>query len=276
VQNRNQQALSMDKAAPDPLQAIRSRIDAIDEAMHRLLIERSGVVAELIEVKGTREPGAAFRPDREAEMMRRLVMRHAGDLPLVTVEHIWREIITTFTAMQAPFGIAAGPASDPLALRDTIRFYFGFSIQVTACDTAESAIARVASGRELAVMAAEADRWWDSLAAPQAPKIFAKLPFIELPSRPADLPAYVIGPPMRDVGAPDIRVFAVADAPGIDDAVAAHEGRVAGRSGDDVLLELPWAATLDDIGRDAGVPLDEVRELGGFAQPIRYLSRRTA
>ena len=34
----------MDKPAPDPLKAIRDRIDAIDEAVHRLLIDRSGVI----------------------------------------------------------------------------------------------------------------------------------------------------------------------------------------------------------------------------------------
>lgn len=121
----------MDTAAPDPLQAIRTRIDAIDAEMHRLLIERSGVIAQLIESKGLGKPGTAFRPDREADMMRRLVMRHRGGLPLTTVEHIWREIITTFTAMQAPFAISAGPAGDILAMRDAIRFYFGFSIPVT-------------------------------------------------------------------------------------------------------------------------------------------------
>ena len=63
----------MDKAAPDPLKAIRDRIDMIDAEMHRLLIERSGVIAELIEIKGTSKPGAAFRPDREADMMRRRI-----------------------------------------------------------------------------------------------------------------------------------------------------------------------------------------------------------
>ncbi len=80
----------MVERAPDPLQVIRSRIDRIDEAMHRLLIDRSEVIAELIEIKGTAEPGAAFRPGREADMMRRLVQRHEGTLPLTTVEHIWR------------------------------------------------------------------------------------------------------------------------------------------------------------------------------------------
>ncbi len=74
------------------------RIDAIDAEMHRLLIERGTVIDSLITTKGTEPPGAAFRPGREAEMMRRLVARHEGALPLATVEHIWREIITDLHA----------------------------------------------------------------------------------------------------------------------------------------------------------------------------------
>ena len=119
----------MDKPAPDPLKAIRDRIDAIDEAVHRLLIERSGVIAELIQVKGTSKPGAAFRPDREADMMRRLVMRHSGELPLATVEHIWREIITTLhVRCRRRSGCLPARPTTPLAMRDIVRFYFGFSV----------------------------------------------------------------------------------------------------------------------------------------------------
>ena len=268
----------MDKAAPDPLQAIRSRIDAIDAEMHRLLIERSGVVGELIEIKGTSKPGAAFRPDREADMMRRLAMRHSGALPLATVEHIWREIITSFTAMQAPFGIAAGPAADPLALRDAIRFYFGFSIPVAACETGAAAIRRVAaSGRDIAVIAVEgAERWWDGLSGASAPKIFAKLPFIELPSRPAALPAYVIGPPLKDKSVPDIGVLAMRADDRIEAAILSHGGQVVARAEDEVLAELPVAATPDDIAAEAGHPLGRTRRLGGFFQPLRFLADRTA
>ena len=93
----------MDKAAPDPLQAIRVRIDAIDEAMHRLLIERSGVIAELIHIKGLSKPGAAFRPDREADMMRRLVMRHEGNLPLVFA----RALVASFLGLIVYYGLTA-------------------------------------------------------------------------------------------------------------------------------------------------------------------------
>jgi chorismate mutase len=268
----------MDKPALDPLRAIRDRIDTIDEAMHRLLIERSGVVAELIRIKGTSKPGGAFRPDREADMMRRLVMRHSGELPLATVEHIWREIISTFTAMQAPFSVIAGPAENRLAMRDLVRFYFGFSVPVSDAVTNEQAIAKVArSGKAIAVVAASgSDRWWDALAAPTAPKVLAKLPFIEIPDRPADLPAYVIGPPLKESHQPDVTLFAMPDAPGLQAAIASFGGTIAGEAEGDLLVELPVAVTLADIGKELGAPVRGGRQVGAFFQPIRFLAERVA
>ncbi|HEY5217260.1 MAG TPA: chorismate mutase, partial [Pseudolabrys sp.] len=82
---------------------LRKEIDRIDEAMHQLLMERAEIIDRLIAVKRSQETGSAFRPAREAEMMRRLVKRHKGILPLDTVESIWRVIISTFTYVQAPF-----------------------------------------------------------------------------------------------------------------------------------------------------------------------------
>ena len=264
----------MDMAAPDPLQAIRSRIDAIDAEMHRLLIERSGVIAQLIEIKGLGKPGTAFRPDREADMMRRMVMRHRGGLPLTTVEHIWREIITTFTAMQAPFTIAAGPAADSLAMRDAIRFYFGFSIPVTCCATADAAVAEVAASTQtVAVVAADGEgRWWAGLEGEGAPKIFARTPFIECAGRPADFSAYVVGSPMSGNGVPDIQVVSVEGGPGLADAAASLGGVVAGRAGQAWLLELPVAATLDQLAAAAGGDLGKTTPVGDFFQPIRLLA----
>lgn len=268
----------MDKPAPDPLRAIRDRIDAIDEAVHRLLIDRSGVIAELIRIKGTSKPGAAFRPDREADMMRRLVVRHSGELPLATVEHIWREIITTFTAMQAPFDIVTGPVRDPLAMRDLVRFYFGFSVPVVVAKSNADAIAEVTrSGQRIAVLAAEkSDRWWSPLADTDAPKVFAKLPFIEIPDRPADLPAYVIGPPVKDNHQPDIILRALPDAPGLQAAIASLGGAIAAEIGGELLVELPVALRISDIAEKLGSPLDDGRQVGAFFQPVRFLAKRVA
>jgi len=267
----------MDKPAPDPLKAIRDRIDAIDEAVHRLLIDRSGVIAELIEVKGTSKPGAAFRPDREADMMRRLVMRHSGGLPVTTVEHIWREIITTFTAMQAPFSIACGPADDVLAMRDLVRFYFGFSVEIVNCPTAAAAIERAALGNDVAVVAAASgERWWDALAGSSSPKVFARLPCIEAPKRPASLAAYVIGPPLKNTPQFDVNLFSLRTSAGLDAAVASRGGSMLRRDRQDVLIELPFAATLQEIARDVGSELQDANPVGGFFQPIRFLAERVA
>ena len=92
------------KDAPS-LGELRKDIDRIDEAMHRLLMERGEIIDRLIKVKDSQESGSAFRPAREADMMRRLVQRHRGMLPLDTAESIWRVIIATFTHVQAPFAV---------------------------------------------------------------------------------------------------------------------------------------------------------------------------
>lgn len=266
--------MDMDRAAPDPLQVIRARIDAIDEAMHRLLIDRSAVIAELIQVKGTQRSGSAFRPEREAEMMRRIAARHEGILPLATVEHIWREIISTFTALQAPYSVVTAPSADAAALRDCVRFYFGFSVPVEQAESCGAAIERVAeAGSALAVIdAASAERWWRPLESEAAPKILAKLPFIEAPGHPVPLPAYVVGPPVENPRLPDIRVLALSDRPGISAAIAELGGHVAARHCDDIVVELPIAVTDEDLARESGAKTDDLRYLGGFAQPIRILA----
>src|SRR5919107_4456805 len=98
--------MSFDAPAPS-LADLRQEIDRIDETMHRLLMERGKIIDRLIAVKKTSESGSAFRPGREASMMRALAERHEGLLPLDTVESIWRVIIATFTYVQAPYGIHA-------------------------------------------------------------------------------------------------------------------------------------------------------------------------
>src|ERR1700681_1189970 len=107
---------------------LRREIDRIDEAMHELLLERGQIIDTLIAVKKTEETGSAFRPAREADMMRRLVKRHRGTLPLDTAESIWRVIISTFTYVQAPFSVHADLSAGDAMMRDSARFHFGFTV----------------------------------------------------------------------------------------------------------------------------------------------------
>src|SRR5262249_52112084 len=132
---------------PPALAELRAEIDRIDEAMHRLLMQRGEIIGRLIRTKKTAESGSAFRPAREADMMRRLVERHAGMLPLDTVESIWRVIIATFTYVQAPFRVHADFSSGESAMRDSERFHFGFTVPVVAHLGAAGVVAAVAAAK---------------------------------------------------------------------------------------------------------------------------------
>ncbi|HEY8259713.1 MAG TPA: chorismate mutase, partial [Methylosinus sp.] len=86
----------MTKIETETLEDLRAEIDRIDRDMHALLMQRGEIIDRLIAVKGG-NGGCAFRPDREAQMMRALVSRHKGLLPVDTVEGVWRIIVSTFT-----------------------------------------------------------------------------------------------------------------------------------------------------------------------------------
>jgi chorismate mutase len=254
---------------PRALRELRNRIDAIDAEMHRLLIERGSVVDSLIRTKGTDRPGAAFRPGREADMMRRLVARHAGDLPLATVEHIWREIIATFTRMQAPFDVVIDLSVEPEKMRDLARFVFGFSVKVTAVRSPEAVVAAVAGANDLGLIARSANgAWWRKLIGPDAPRIMAYLPFIRADERPADLPAFVISPPLSDPTTPDIGAFAVT---AIDPFEAVLGVEILAAVGDDILLAAPGTLSEAELPRylkDHGVTVKSVASVGGFARGV--------
>src|SRR5881398_3757007 len=151
--------MSQRPPAPPSLQELRKEIDAIDEQVHGLLMERGEIIDHLIAAKQTQETGSAFRPAREAEMMRRLVERHRGILPLDTVESIWRVIISTFTYVQAPFSIHADVSLGESAMRDSARFHFGFTAPFVAHFSATAAVEAVARSKgDLALVSAVSSR----------------------------------------------------------------------------------------------------------------------
>ncbi|MBB3770523.1 chorismate mutase [Angulomicrobium tetraedrale] len=201
--------------APD-LAVLRSEIDRIDAAMHALLIERGQIIDRLVAVKRARgaEGGSAFRPAREASMMRQLVDRHRGILPLDTVEGIWRVIISTFTYVQAPYAVHADLAAGEAAMRDTSRFHFGFTVPFVAHMGPAGVVAAVAASRgDLGLVPAfappGASAWWTALEGAHAPKIIARLPFVERADHPAGLPVFCIAHPVTDGAVTEVETWSL-------------------------------------------------------------------
>ena len=205
--------MSKPPQAPD-LHDLRDEIDRIDESMHQLLMQRGEIIDRLIAVKKSQETGSAFRPAREAEMMRRLVKRHKGILPLDTAESIWRVIISTFTFVQAPFSVHADLSAGDALMRDSARFHFGFTVPFVPHMGAAAVVEAVSSskgdlGLVPAFAVASAGAWWSALEFDAAPKIIARLPFVERPDHPAALPVFVLSRVAADAMATDAAVWSV-------------------------------------------------------------------
>ena len=154
---------------PPTLADLRAEIDRIDAEMHALLIERGRVIDRLIEIKTRQGGGSAFRPAREASMMRAIVKRHRGRLPVDTVESIWRVIISTFTYVQAPYRVHIDVSRGDAGMRDSARFHFGFTVPCVPHLGAQAVIDAVgASGGDLGMFALDgspgAGAWWTQLA----------------------------------------------------------------------------------------------------------------
>jgi chorismate mutase len=193
---------------------LRRDIDRIDAEMHELLMERGRIIDRLIAVKQTQESGSAFRPAREADMMRRLVDRHKGILPLDTVESIWRVIIATFTYVQAPFSVHADLSPGHALMRDSTRFHFGFTVPFVPHLGASSVVEAVSESKgDLGLVPAFAvaggSSWWNALEFDAAPKIIARLPFVDRADHPAALPVFVISRVAADAMVTEVEVWSV-------------------------------------------------------------------
>ena len=212
-----------DKAPASPtadpaLQALRAEIDALDDAMHDLLMRRAAVVARMAASRAKNGAGSPLRPGREAAVLRRLLARHSGALSGGAVVRIWRHIFMAHTAIQGAFTAAvaaSGEAAPTLALA---REHFGTATPLTQFASPAQALAALSAGKaSVAVMPAPTGEgegaWWQSLEAPRL-CIVARLPFLADATR-ADA-ALVVAPVPPDASGDDrsfVRLEAAADAP---------------------------------------------------------------
>jgi hypothetical protein len=248
-------------------------------------MSRGEIIDRLIAVKARQGGGSAFRPGREAEMMRRLAERHTGLLPLDTVESIWRIIIATFTYVQSNYSVHADISGGDAAMRDAERFHFGFTVPYIPHHGAAGVIDAVArSSGDLGMFRVDggvtSGPWWTRLIAPDAPKIIARLPFVERPDHPAGMPVFVIAQPLADAAAREIVLYAIQLErwrDGLPAALAGIGGEIIGNAADQaglsVLAAIPASANADGIHAAlalAGATGAPVHEVGSHAVRFTY------
>ncbi|QCK84802.1 hypothetical protein E8L99_02890 [Phreatobacter aquaticus] len=258
---------------PPSLADLRGEIDRIDAAMHDLLMERGRIIETLIEVKKTAETGSAFRPAREADVVRRLVKNHQGLLPVELIVQIWRQIISTFTYVQSPHSVHVVMGPEQEDARGLARFHFGFGVPLVKHSSAGSVVSAI--GRErgdlgLIGLGAAAEPWWEKLGHEGQPIGMATAPAIARAASPRPPQALVIGHPSIDTAGLDTRLVAIRlpAPPKVSvDAVIAH----AEKDGKHYVLAWgPREADEAEIARDvaSGQTVEEARTVGYTAKPI--------
>ena len=196
---------------------LRRSIDVIDDEMHDLLMRRIKIVEKIGVLKDSATGELYIRPEREAQILRRLVNRHKGRFPAAVVARIWRELLASTTRLQGPFSVAVNAPEKSVGYWDMARDHYGSATRMSLHRLANPVLNAVFSGSVtvgLLPMPAEgdADPWWPRLigAGDNLPRVIARLPFIENGNgRFEDLGALAIARTMPGISGDDVSLYVV-------------------------------------------------------------------
>ena len=249
----------------DPLNDLRREIDRIDDALLDLLCERAAVVRRIGLVKNDRIEGrVAFRPAREAAILRRLVGRAGERLPAAAVVAIWRELLTATTRLQTPFVVSVHAPVDQPRVAELARDHFGSQTPILRADSAGHALRALDSGAaHLAVLPLpdETDLWWRALVFSHEPglHIVGRLPFLVEPGRSQGA-AVIVAPMEPQPSGDDLTVFA------LEATLETSRARLVSalsKGG----LEPRWLATVREADQEAALHLFEVPGFVAHREP---------
>lgn len=133
----------------DPLASLRDQIDALDEQLLDLFNRRARCAVEVAEVKRSLTDGDDeinfFRPDREAQVIKRLKSLNHGPLSDDEVGRLIREVMSACLALEQPLKIAylgpEGTFTQSAALK-----HFGHSVSTVPMSSIPDVFNSVESG----------------------------------------------------------------------------------------------------------------------------------
>lgn len=138
------------------LASLREQIDEIDRQIHQLLNSRASCAEQVAKIKLNEykiENGDAdlskvtfYRPEREAQVLRRVIERNTGPLDSKTVAHIFREIMSACLALEKPVEVAYLGPEGTFTQAATIK-HFGQSVISLPQDSIAKVFAHVESGQ---------------------------------------------------------------------------------------------------------------------------------
>ncbi len=125
----------------DELLQHRTRIDALDDEILKLVNER----AEHAQAIGALKNGVVYRPEREAQVLRRVMENNPGPLADETVARLFREVMSACLALEKPLDVAYLGPQGTFTQAAAIK-HFGHAARTEACTSIDEVFRKVEAG----------------------------------------------------------------------------------------------------------------------------------
>jgi chorismate mutase / prephenate dehydratase len=125
----------------DPLKPMRSQIDALDKRLLKLLSARARLAQRIGRIK----QGSAYRPEREAQVLRSILAQNRGPLPDAALARLFTEVMSACRALEDSMAVAylgpPGTFSQEAAVK-----HFGGATAMVACPSIDEVFRQVEIG----------------------------------------------------------------------------------------------------------------------------------
>ncbi len=269
----------MTATSKELLEHLRAKIDRIDRAMHRLVVTRSEIALQIGRTKNSTLP---LRPGREAFILRKLVALTPAGTPVEPLVRIWRELMGISVQLQGALRLAVWAPAATYEVCALARSHFGQEVSLVVHQRFGDLLAMMEScpstvGIVPTTGTVMKSPWWLQLCqVKNAPRIIARLPFVQPKNLLSEQDAFVIAPVVADPSGQD-RTLMVVSLPADNDQaqqtyfarLQREHGQLVQRVDDSMLVDIPGYIETNEAKRifACGSP-SSLKVIGHFAVPM--------
>lgn len=196
-------------------EGLEGQINQLDADILSLLLRRFQLMRELNKKRCLKKKEAAYMPDYEAMIIRRLLGQMGKDMDTVALVKIWREIMSAGTQMYRKMPIAVYTKERGYDMLTLAKDYFGIGAHYLSCISTAQAIQKVsadeAGAAVLPLFEQAEESWWTFLASSEQDHlaIVAKLPFVKSDFHLKSNEAFVVSKVSSEPTGHDKSLFAI-------------------------------------------------------------------
>lgn len=124
------------------LAKLRAQIDALDQRLLEMLNARAGVAHAVGKLK---QGNQVYRPEREAQVLRRILEMNPGPLGKEAIARVYAEIISACRALEQPLAVSyLGPAGTFSEM--AVQKLFGGSVRAQPCGSIDEVFRQAETG----------------------------------------------------------------------------------------------------------------------------------